>query len=283
MTNEIEMLEFADQVAKFTRQLKKDATNLTKCDLRYLVDTYDQIQRYRIRSGQQVKAAKSAKEEPNPIIEWMYENFQKFEYYVKRVLDAYTDADPVGRWAKSITGIGPVIAANLLAYIDITKAPTVGHIWRYCGLDPTIQWGPGQLRPYNTKMKTICYHIGQGFVRNRKRSNNIYSRLYEERKRIETYRNEKGEYKELAEETLRKRNIGKDTEAYFWYSQGMLPPARIELRAQRYAVKIFLAHLHEVMYRVYLKEEPPKPYVLEHLGHVDKIEIPNLDVIKEYL
>jgi Transposase IS116/IS110/IS902 family. len=168
VTNEIEMLAFADQVVKFTRQLKKDATNLTKRDLRYLVDTYDQIQRYRIRAGQQVKAAKSAKEEPNPIIEWMHENFQKFEYYVKRVLDAYTDADPVGRWAKSITGIGPVIAANLLAYIDITKAPTVGHIWRYCGLDPTIQWGPGQLRPYNTKMKTICYHIGQGFVRNRK-------------------------------------------------------------------------------------------------------------------
>ena len=37
-------------------------------------------------------------------------------------------------------GIGPVIAAGLLANIDIKQAPTVGHIWRFAGLDPTNKW-----------------------------------------------------------------------------------------------------------------------------------------------
>lgn len=285
MINETDSLEleFSEQVTKLTKQLRKNATNLTKRDLRYLVDTYEQIQKHRIRAGHQVKAAERDGEEPNPVIIWMHQNYKKLEYYIKSALNAYTDADPVGRWAKSITGIGPVTAAGLLAHIDITKAPTVGHIWRFAGLDPTIEWKAGQKRPYNVKLKVICYHIGQGFVRNKNRSDNLYSRLYVARKQLETEKNERGEYAQQAEETLKKKRIGKNTDAYKWYSQGKLPPARIELRAQRYAVKIFLSHLHEIMYRVYLKEEPPKPYVLEHMGHVDKIEVPNLDVIKEYL
>jgi hypothetical protein len=59
----------------------------------------------------------------------------------------------------------------------------------------------------------------------------------------------------------------------------MLPPARIHRRAVRYAVKLFLAHYHHVAYEVEFGEPPPKPYVIEHLGHVDFIGPPNWPMV----
>jgi len=56
---------------------------------------------------------------------------------------------------------------------------------------------------------------------------------------------------------------------------GKLPPAHIHARAKRWAVKIFLAHWHHVAYMIEYKKAPPKPYSLEHLGHVHMIEVPN--------
>ena len=37
--------------------------------------------------------------------------------------------------------------------------------------------------------------------------------------------------------------------------------------AKRWAVKIFLAHLHHVMYVEHYGAEPPKPYAIDILGH----------------
>ena len=59
----------------------------------------------------------------------------------------------------------------------------------------------------------------------------------------------------------------------------MLPPAHIQARAKRYAVKIFLSHLFDVWYKLEKGQEPPKPYALAILGHAHEIEIPNLDVV----
>jgi hypothetical protein len=44
----------------------------------------------------------------------------------------------------------------LLARIDIVKAPTAGHIWRYAGLDPTVRWNKGEKRPWNAGLKVLC-------------------------------------------------------------------------------------------------------------------------------
>jgi transposase len=63
------------------------------------------------------------------------------EREIRKALDLYSDEHVPGVWAKSIIGIGPVIAAGLLAHIEIERAPTVGHIWAFAGLDPTRKWG----------------------------------------------------------------------------------------------------------------------------------------------
>lgn len=58
----------------------------------------------------------------------------------------------------SIHGIGPVISAGLLAHIDIHRAVTVGHIWRFAGLDPSVKWLKKTKRPWNAGLKVLCCH-----------------------------------------------------------------------------------------------------------------------------
>jgi hypothetical protein len=76
--------------------------------------------------------------------------------------------------------------------------------------------------------------------------------------------NEKGMYADQAANILATKNIGKSTEAYKWYSKGMLPPAHINARARRWAEKIFLSHVFEEMYRVHYDKVPPRYYTLVH-------------------
>jgi hypothetical protein len=240
----------------------------------------------------------------------------------------------------SIKGIGPVIAAGLLANIDITKAPTAGHIWRFAGLDPSSKWvgtakatelvgrhmgargaavseevfaavceetntRPESLRlrltdydtgevsmtraalikavakrPWNAGLKRLCFLIGESFVKVSNRPDDVYGKLYKQRKDWETQKNQLKDYADQAAYSLETKNFGRETEAYKWYSQGMLPPARIHLRAQRRAVKLFLAHLHEVLYWAYYEKLPPNPFVFDHLvGHVHRLEIPNIELV----
>ena len=185
---------------------------------------------------------------------------------MKRALDAYTDTQPVGAWSKSIVGIGPIIAAGLIAHIDIEKAPTVGHIWRFAGLDPTVRWEKSQKRPWNASLKTLCWKVGESFVKVSGREDDVYGKLYLERKAQEVARNTAGAFATQAAAKLERFKIGKDTDAYKAYSQGLLPPAHVHARAKRWAVKLFLSHWHHVAYEARFGTPPPKPYILTTEG-----------------
>lgn len=73
-----------------------------------------------------------------------------------------------------------------------------------------------------------------------------------------------GQFADQAARSLEEKKFRADTVARQWYEQGKLPPARIHIRAQRYAVKLFLAHWHHVAYEVRYGAPPPKPYIIEH-------------------
>ena len=62
--------------------------------------------------------------------------------------------------------------------------------------------------------------------------------------------------------SLAAKRFGDDTQAKKHYLEGKLPPARIHLRAKRWAVKLFLAHYHHVLYESTHGTPPPKPYIL---------------------
>ena len=263
-----------EPLKRLTKDLKTAATTLSPDEARFLVDYYYQLQDDRIRSAHQVRTLQEA-QEPHDVLAWVGENAGILERNIKSALDAYSSADPVGRWSKSLVGIGPIIAAGLLAHIDITKAPTVGHIWRFAGLDPTTVWNKSEKRPWNASLKTLCWKIGESFVKVSGRDADVYGKLYLQRKAYEQQRNEAGELKDQAAAKLAKFKIGKSTDAYKAYSTGLLPPGHIHARAKRWTVKLFLGHWHTVAYTIKMGTTPPKPYVMTILGHGHEIQVPN--------
>ena len=266
---------------KLKKDVKQAAKTLSGQEARYLVDTYYQIQEYRKRTVNQCRKLETTPEgEPNSTLQFFSENFDIMERNMKSTLKSYVESQPIGVWLTSICGIGEVIAAGLIAHIDIKKVQTAGQIWAFAGLDPTKEWKKGEVRPWNAKLKTLCWKIGESFVKVSNNEKDIYGKIYRERKEYETAKNEAGDYAEQAKLKLEKFKIGKDTEAYKWYSQGKLPPAHINERAKRYAVKIFLSHLFDVWYRLENGCEPPKPFAIAILGHVHMIDAPNQDLLK---
>jgi len=263
-----------EPLQRLTRDLKTAAATLTTAEVRFLVDHYYQIQEDRKRSANQVRAGAEAGE-PHAVILWLGENTARLENNIKSALDAYSTSHPVGAWSKSIVGIGPVIAAGLLAHIDITKAPTVGHIWRFAGLDPTVSWGKGERRPWNARLKVLCWKIGESFVKVSGKDEDVYGKLYLHRKALEGATNDASGYADQAAAILKSKRFGDDTKAKSFYLNGQLPPGHLHARAKRWAVKLFLSHWHAVAYRHHFGTLPPKPYVLTHLGHVDEIQVPN--------
>ncbi len=261
-------------VIRLTKDLRSAARTLSDHEARFLVDAYYAMQDDRIRAAHQHRAL-SKSNEPAEVMSWLLEQREILEKQVARALDAYSGAQQIGMWARSIIGIGPVITAGLLAHIDITKAPTVGHIWRYAGLDPTQVWEKGQRRPWNASLKTLCWKVGESFVKVSGNEKDIYGKVYKERKALETQRNERFEFAEQAKAALARKKFGADTQAKKFYDQGMLPPGHIHARAKRYAVKLFLSHMHHVWWEIQTGEKPPKPYVITHMDHAHYIEPPN--------
>lgn len=263
-------------IDKLNRDVRNAASTLNHQEARYLVDLYYQMQHNRIVSNNQQRILNESDEkEPHETIAFFGVQYEKVENEIKSVLKKYVESQPIGMWMLSITGIGPVIAAGMIANIDIKKCQTAGAIWKFAGLDPTVEWKKGQKRPWNADLKTLCWKLGQSFLKVQSNSNAFYSRLYLERKEYETEKNEKGDYAEQAKEKLEKFKIGKTTEAYKAYSVGKLPIQHIRARALRWTVKIFLSHLFEVWYELDRGEKPPKPFAIAQLGHAHMIEAPN--------
>lgn len=259
---------------KISRDLVAASRLMSTDDVRYAVDLYYQIQEFRKATKNQERATVTSGE-PSTFLEWAGSSMLTIENTIKRALDKYTDADDTGAWAKSIVGIGPVISAGLLAHIDIEKAPTVGHIWRFAGLDPTQEWAKGEKRPWNANLKVLCWKIGESFVKVSGNENDTYGKVWLWRKEQEQAANEAGRFADQAAAKLERFKIGKGTEARKWYEQGKLPPAHIHARAKRYAVKLFLSHYHHVAFVNRFHQEPPKPFSIAIQGHGHYIPPPN--------
>jgi hypothetical protein len=112
-------------VGRLTRDIAASAATLTANEARSLVDAYYAMQGNRIRAHNQVTAL-SKSGEPHQVLAWFEEQDEALEQQVRRALDKYSAASPLGRWARGVVGIGPVIAAGLLAHIDLEKAPDGG-------------------------------------------------------------------------------------------------------------------------------------------------------------
>ena len=273
----VEAVEELEPIRRLSRDLLDAARELSHAEVRYIVDGYYQIQEYRKAAANQVRAAQKAGE-PARLLLWLRDQAAIIEGQIKRAMQEWAESRRVGCWCLSQVGVGPVLTAGLLAHIDIEKAPTVGKIWRFAGLDPTLRWEKGQKRPYNADLKVLCWRLGDSFVKHSGRPECYYGHAYRRRKEVELERNEQGMFREQAEEALenwrrgRRRKMSQHERSY--YEAGKLPPGRIDLRARRWAVKLFLAHLHHVLWEDRYGEPPPKPYVIDRLGHTSYLGPP---------
>ena len=361
-----------EAIERLNRDMRMASSRLADEEVRYLVDAYYDIQEQR-KAFDHRSLQLSERGTPTVLMSWLADQARTLEANIKKALDNYTDGTEVGSRIKAIPGIGPITAAGLLAYIDITRAPTAGHVWSYAGLEGTKVWTnkrevnkvlssyrqteaddwtafvktcralgrrPGQIlaatghipeepdaeaakhhlgagtypqisfaadnlfwhvgatyeemgrfygverldfdkiatflsrRPHNAKLKTLCWLLGESFVKVRNREGDVYGTLIADRKAYEQQQNDAGAYADLAADKLRRYNIGRGTEAYKWYSAGKLPPAHIQERAKRWGVKMFLSHVHELWYELEYGERPVEPYALAQLGHTHKVERP---------
>lgn len=295
-------------VEKLTKDLQESGRTLSETEARFLVDYFYISQRNRIRFDGQVRAMDETGE-PNQLLGWMGDNAAVFEKQIEKALGKYTDSHPIGVWIKQQHGFGAILAAGLLAYLKIDNAPTAGHFWAYAGFDPTREWEKGQLRPWNPKLKTLMFKAGEVQIKMAGFDNNYYGKLINERLTYEWTRNFEAGSKaeEDASRDALNDTYGKTTEAWAWVNgcynredikkrfmagmslaaveikdikgepgsgHPMLPPSQMHGRARRFGMKIFLSHLHEVWYEHHFKCRVPKPFVIEHLGHVHKIEVP---------
>lgn len=293
-------------VSRLTRDLAKSAATIDRGQARALVDAYYQVQENRKRASLQSSALEKS-HEPHELLTWMQEQYEVFESQIKRALDKYSLSHPVGVWARDQVGIGPVIAAGLLAHVDITKSNTAGKLWAFAGLDPTKTWGKGERRPWNATLKTLCWKIGESFVKTSGAEDSYYGPLYVKRKRFEIENNLSGRLSDQARARAESGFFGADTEAILWYSgcltpadartyydmpaekrlgfakrlagapgsgMPMLSPDHVHSRAKRWAVKLFLSHFQHIYFEHEYGKAPPLPYPIAHLQHVDFISPP---------
>jgi len=213
-----------EPIAKISRDLIKAAGTMGINEVRVAVDLYYQIQEFRKASGNQALAA-SKEGKPKDFLDWTFNTMYTVEETIVRALDVYSKSTELGKWCRSICGIGPVITAGLLANIDISKAPTVGHIWRFAGLDPTVVWEKNQRRPWNAQLKCLCWKIGESFVKTSGNPRDFYGKIWLKRKAEEWERNKRGEYSAQCDAALAKLRPGGDQEARYWYEGRLSPEA----------------------------------------------------------
>lgn len=172
-----------------------------------------------------------------------------------------------------LKGIGPVLAASLLAYADPRgmRSDKLSSYSRFCGLDPTADRPrPGERLPYSRWANRTYYLCSDQFVR---QPGSYYGEVYRPWKAEYERRNEAGMYEELAGQELRSRNWRRDTESRRAYEQGRLPRGRIDLRARRQAAKLFAAHVWEAI-RTRAGLPCREPWIVATDGHHEFIPPP---------
>jgi len=128
-------------------------------DLRWIAAAFETAQAQRLRTGEQIRALvgrtnghgaagngahdidalvarirAGASPEPLSALGDEYRRQWSEERELMRVMSERIAKHPAWPWLERVRGIGPSLAARLLARLDIDRAPTPSSFWSYCGL-----------------------------------------------------------------------------------------------------------------------------------------------------
>lgn len=262
----------ASSTERMPREKVLTAAQLSNAAARFIVSDYYRTQELRKRADMQLRhLGEGAATELCHHLAYIGNTHTVMEQQIQRELKAYAESKQIGRWMMAQVGVGPVIAAGFLAHLDITLAPTAGSFWRFADLDPTIEWNKGEKRPYNADVKQLCYHLGE-CVKRVSGKNCFYGNLYRSRKDLLVMKNANGAFAERAKTYATKSADVKKTLA-----EGRLPDSNIDRQACNHVAKIFLSHLHGLMYWDHYKKPPPHPFSIAIMGHAHEIRIPDAE------
>jgi len=294
-------------------------------ELRWLADAYEQTQRVRLQTGERIRALQQGRsastgvggppqqeaagqEEavsaevllkqirtgkasgPHPLLGWTYRRHWESEQELCRGMACCLEAHPVWPWLQQVKGVGPTLAAKLLARLDPLRADTPSAFWAYCGL-ATV---PGEEYRCETCGYTVAYPVGWRVSGNhpqlgstRRCSGGLErARTAEEGVRAAQPKPAKGEraaYDQYAKKVcyligtsfLKTRSTYAEQylreKARLERERPGWPRARRHLAALRKMEKLFLAHLW-LVWREALGLPTTEPYaqqVLELSGYVD--------------
>lgn len=147
----VEELEF-DEMDNFSKKISKQFKTISDPNqARFTIDSYYQMQEMRINVANKIRAdiqgldnkspIQKENEEKFDVLLYQFEMYKNGEENLKKILDAFCESNYLSRWAKATTGIGPVLAASLPAYLSIKKEEDgstkmhAGSWWNYCGLN----------------------------------------------------------------------------------------------------------------------------------------------------
>ena len=128
-------------------------------DLRWIAAAFESAQAQRLRTGEQIRALvgrsnghgadgngahdidallahirAGASPAPLSALGDEYRRQWSEERDLMRVMSERIAKHPAWPWLERVRGIGPSLAARLLARLDIDRAPTPSSFWSYCGL-----------------------------------------------------------------------------------------------------------------------------------------------------
>ena len=288
------------EIRKLIKQEKIESSKLNKDQASALVSQYYSVQKSRISAGNRLSAYERQMHisADSDFLQRIRDDLKRLEKQMATCLGIFAESSLLGRWTLSHWGIGPVLAAGLLAEIDFYRCCCknfygipqneipkheckglvgAGSLFRFAGLDPTAVWEKGKKRPYNASLKTLCWKIGESFKKCSENNlgKSLYARLYRERKAKEVILNEKGFFKDQAYARLEKfKNFRISEEQRQTWASGKLQLKGLDLRAMRHAVTIFLSHFHTVGRKILFNDDVV-PWALQHGGHIHYIAPPN--------
>lgn len=210
--------------------------------LRSLVDLRDKtVQKTRIGLSNRKFAFEGgtdvASKEQQMVVNHYLQRFMDLEEELDKTIAEIVTQYPVYDYISQVKGIGPIYAAQLIALIDIDRAPHCSSLWRYAGMAviggkierPT----KGEKLHYNPRLKTICYRIALSF---RKTSSSPYNDIHD------------------------------NAYNYYQVNRPEWTDSHCKASARRKMVKIFLQHLW-LTWRKLENLPVSEPYVQSHLGH----------------
>lgn len=132
-------------LASISKEVKSSVVTMNKNEIRIIIDSYYQTQELRKTLTAQIRNVNNGQDEILPdnykAIEWLAKDLQNRENQIKKLIDEFCKSVPVCRWALQIKGIGPVFAANLYRYIDLSKCHYATQFLSYAGFnDNNAPW-----------------------------------------------------------------------------------------------------------------------------------------------